>query len=89
MCHEFEMGKSTKHSRNKNKAGERERGLEQVRLRAKQKPRQAGLLGRDLELNLRAKETLLICSEFYLLKVTLFCEENGLEKGKTGGRDGN
>ena len=28
----------------------------------------AGLLGRDLELNLRAMETLLICSEFYSLK---------------------
>lgn len=68
MCHESEMGKSTEHSRNKNKAGEWEHGLEKVRLRAKCGSRHAGLLGRDLELNLRAMETLLICSEFYSLK---------------------
>ena len=70
MCHESEMGKSTEHSRNKNKAGEWEHGLEKVRLRAKRGSRHAGLLGRDLELNLRAMETLLICSEFYSIKRT-------------------
>lgn len=76
------MGKSTKHSRKEKRAGERARGLEKVRPRGKQEPRQTGLLGRELETNLRAMETLLICSEFYLLNVTLFCEEKGRRRGE-------
>lgn len=57
----------------------------------KQKPWQAGLLGKNLGINLRAMETFLICSEnvqkMLSLKVTPFCDENGLEKGKRGGGD--
>ena len=41
----------------RNKAREWEHGLEQVRLRVKQEPHQAGMLGRDLKLNLRTMET--------------------------------
>lgn len=82
MCRESEVGKSTKDVSNGKKAGEWECGPEKVRLWGKQRPWQAGQLERNLEINLRAVETLLICLECDLLKVTLFCEESGLEKSK-------
>lgn len=87
MCRESEVGKSTKDLRNGKKTGEWECGPERVRLWGKQRPWQAGQLERNLGINLRAVETLLICLECDLLKVTLFCEENGLEKSKRRGRD--
>lgn len=72
---------------NENKAGDPECGPEKVRLSGEQGPWEAGLLAKDLEINRRAMEAFLVCSECYLLKVTLFCEEKGLEKSKRGGGD--
>lgn len=75
-CPDSEVGRSMKHSRTRSKAREWERGLEGVRLRGQQGPHQAGLLGRDLEINLGAMEE------------SSGLSKNGLEKGRRGRRQG-
>lgn len=49
MCHESQVGKSMKHSRNKNKTREQEFGPEKEAQR-EAGASQTGLLGRDLEI---------------------------------------